>query len=152
MPTQVYLGADHGGFQLKETLKAWLTEQKDVVIHDAGSLQHDPQDDYPKFAFAVAQQVAQQPDAVGVLLCRSAGGMVIAANKVDGVRAVSATTVEQAKHAKEHNDANVLAISGDFVQEKVAVEMLKVFLGTPFSNAERHVRRLAQISAYEQTE
>lgn len=146
----IYLGADHGGFPLKEQAKTWLKEW-DYQFQDLGAHELDPQDDYPDFTFPVAEQVAKEADqgSLGVLLCRSSGGVTIAANKVLGARAVSAFSPEEASHAKEHNNANILALAGDFLSDDQAKEILKIFLETPFSGAERHVRRLGKIADYE---
>lgn len=146
---RVYLGADHGGFALKERIKTWLSEWG-YDWEDVGNTVYDEGDDYPAFALAVGEHVGKNEDAFGVLACRSAGGMVIAANKVTGARAVSAHDVAAAKHAREHNNANVIALSGDWLTEAQAKEILKTFLETTFSGEERHVRRVNKINEYEQ--
>lgn len=140
----IYLGCDHGGYQLKEQMKDWLTGQG-KAFEDLGALTFDPDDDYPQFAFAVAQKVAQDPTNAGILFCRSASGMVIAANKVKHIRAAAAYDVKQAKHSRQHDNANILGISGDWTDAKTAQDMVKAFLNTPFSNEERHIRRIEQI-------
>lgn len=159
----VYLGADHGGFALKEQVKSWLTEWG-YSYQDLGAHQLDPDDDYPQFALAVAEAVAaQRPElaaesappmapALGVLLCRSGGGVIIAANKVSGIRAVQVNNPQEAMHAKEHNDANVISLAADWLSPEAAELTLKAFLTTPFTQEIRHVRRLAQISNYEHSQ
>lgn len=144
----IYLGADHGGFALKEQLKTWLQDWK-MPFTDLGATGLDPADDYPDYAFAVAQAVGTGQD-VGILACRSAAGVVIAANKVRGVRAVAPLTVEAAQHSREHNDANVLGLSGDWLDDAAAKVIVQHWLTTPFSKAERHQRRLDKITAFEQ--
>ncbi len=148
----IYLGADHGGFALKEQLKTWLQDWE-MVYTDLGAKVLDPEDDYPDYAFAVAQAVgAGQPvgQDVGILACRSAAGVVIAANKVRGVRAVAPLTEEAAQHSREHNDANVLGLSGDWLDEVAAKLIVQRWLATQFSKADRHQRRLDKITAFEQ--
>lgn len=145
---KVYLGADHGGFELKEKIKGWLTEWG-YEFEDWGNAQYDENDDYPDFAIKVAENVAKYPESRGVLVCRSGAGMVICANKVKRIRAAAPFDVVSAKHSREHNDANVIAISADFMSEEAAKDMLKVWLETPFSNEERHQRRIDKIKKYE---
>lgn len=150
---QVFLGADHGGFELKNRVAEWLRSQGYEVV-DLGAHQLDPRDDYPQFAFQVAEEVVQEElageEALGVLCCRTGGGMVIAANKVTGARAVSAETVRAAQHARQHNKANILSLPADWLPAGTEVEVLSAFLTTPFSEEERHQRRVEQIAAYEQ--
>lgn len=148
----IYLGADHGGFELKEKIKSWLAEWK-LKCADLGADTLDPDDDYPEYAFRVAEKVSFEDDmnspwskrAKGILICRSAGGVVIAANKVRDVRAVSVTDIRSAKHSREQNDANVLALSGDWMNEKEAKNIVKTWLTTEFSKEDRHARRINQI-------
>ncbi|MFH2104642.1 MAG: RpiB/LacA/LacB family sugar-phosphate isomerase, partial [Parcubacteria group bacterium] len=106
------------------------------------------EDDYPDYAIAVAKEVAKG-DNKGILFCRSAAGMVIAANKIAGARAVAAFDKKSAQHSREHNDANVLVLSGDWLDEKKARQIAKVWLNTKFTQEERHVRRLTMIKEIE---
>ncbi|MFA6475107.1 MAG: RpiB/LacA/LacB family sugar-phosphate isomerase [Patescibacteria group bacterium] len=146
----IYLGADHGGFALKEHLKTVL-KKNNLEYVDLGATVFDPEDDYPDYAFLVAKAVAQAPgERRGVLCCRSAAGVVIAANKVIGIRAVAPLSVEAAQHAREHNDANVIGLSGDWLNESQASAIMDKFLATPFSNEARHIRRLQKITQFEQ--
>ena len=147
---KIVLGADHGGFELKESIKKFLQEQE-YELEDAGNVEFDREDDYVDFAEKVAREVGREGSEIGqrkimgVLMCRSAAGMVIAANKISGVRAVAAFDVKSARHSREHNDANVLALSGDWLSEEKAKSTLKEWLEVPYSNAERHTRRLRKI-------
>jgi RpiB/LacA/LacB family sugar-phosphate isomerase len=210
---KVYIGADHGGYKLKEKIKKWLGEWG-YKYEDCGAFKLDPKDDYPDFALAVARKVARpyddlinsssakparypfsgtlastdddvhsQPrqspvqanvasknvpvadsrhtlspeilshersfESVGILACRSGAGMVIAANKVRGVRAGAAFDIRSAKHMREHNDANILAVSGDWLDERQAKGIIKVFLETKFSMEERHIRRIEKVAELE---
>lgn len=145
----IYLGADHGGFALKDQLKVWLTEWGMPYV-DLGAITLDPEDDYPDFAFTVAQAVAKAPtEHKGILACRSAAGVIIAANKVKGIRAVAPGTKQAARHSREHNDANVLGLSGDWLTLSDAQTVVQTWLQTPFSDEPRHQRRIEKISQFE---
>lgn len=144
----IYLGTDHAGFALKEQTKTWLSEWMMEYI-DCGNTMFDVNDDFPDFAFIVARNVVKSPENKGILACQSAAGMVIAANKVKGIRAVTAFDERSAQHSRTHNDANILALSGEWLGEDEAKEILKLWLETPFSNEQRHVRRLSKIEQFE---
>jgi len=151
---KVVLGADHGGFELKNALKKFL-EENGYEVEDKGPKTLDPEDDYPDYGKKVAEKVGKegsdigQQNVLGILICRSAAGIIIAANKVKGVRAVAAYEEKGAKHSREHNDANVLGLSGDWTSEAQAKKLVKVWLETPYSNEERHTRRLKKIADME---
>lgn len=136
----IYIGADHGGFQLKEQIKLWLKEDG-VEVEDLGADSLDPEDDYPDFIIPVAEKVASDPGSLGIVIGRSGNGEAITANKVKGARAAVCLNVEMAKKAKEHNNANILSVGADYIQEEEVKNIVKTFLETPFSNEERHVRR-----------
>ncbi|MBI2665477.1 RpiB/LacA/LacB family sugar-phosphate isomerase [Candidatus Woesearchaeota archaeon] len=125
---KIYLGADHAGFDLKEALKKWLDKKK-ILYQDLGNTVLDKNDDYPDFAEKV--------------------GMSIAANKVKGVRAVVPFSVKEAELSREHNDANVLCLSGWYFSPAKATGLVQKFLNTSFSNAVRHKRRLKKIERLE---
>lgn len=146
----IFIGADHGGFALKETLIAWLGKQS-YQVEDCGAFFLDPGDDYPEVAFSVAEKTVADIGTFGLLLCRSGGGVAIAANKVRGARAVAASDEVSAKHAREHNDAQILVLGADFVfSEEKAKKIVTTFLETEFSGAARHQRRIKQIHEYEE--
>ncbi len=147
---RIYIGADHGGYQLKEELKAFLTK-KGYEIEDLGAHTLDPQDDYPDFVIPTALRVAQSKpgEAMGIVIGRSGNGEAIASNKVKGIRAALCLSEEMAKKAREHNDANMLSLGGDFVDPETAKKIVETFLNTPFSNEERHVRRIQKIKEHE---
>mgnify|MGYP000248983419 CR=1 FL=1 len=145
---KIYLGADHGGFELKEQLKSWLEEIR-YSVEDLGAFSYNPDDDYPEFASAVANKVATEGKAIGILICRSGGGMVITANKIYGIRAVELFDKKSAKHAREHNHANVITIGADWTDLNQAKEIITEFLNTEPSQEERHLRRLDQIAKLE---
>lgn len=140
----VYLGADHGGFELKENLKKYLTELG-YELDDMGAHTLNPNDDYTDFVFPVAQKVAQDPQNRGIVIGRSGQGEAIAANKLKGIRAAVCFSEEMAKRTRDHNNSNILSLGADFINTETAKRIVKVFLETPFSGEERHVRRLKKI-------
>jgi ribose 5-phosphate isomerase B len=145
---RVYLGSDHAGFELKAKLVAWLGDNGHEPI-DCGPTEYDPDDDYPAFCINAAERTVADEGSFGVVLGGSGNGEQIAANKVAGVRATLCWSPEIAALARQHNDANVCSIAARFVSEAELLEILRTFLGTPFSGDARHVRRLAQIAEYE---
>lgn len=148
MGKQIYIGADHAGFKLKSKITRWL-KKKEIHFEDLGNLIHDPQDDYPDFAFKVARMAVKEK-TFGILLCGSAHGMCIAANKIKGARAIVAYSVGGAKKAREHNDANIICLSGWHSHFFRAKRVLKAFLTTSFSKEARHIRRLDKIKKIEE--
>ena len=138
----VALGADHGGYALKESLKRHL-EQRGVSIVDFGAHSAEPSD-YTDFAHAVAQSVAQRRAEFGVLICTTGLGMSIAANKVPGVRAALVAEESTAEMARRHNNANVLCLAGKTTPLEAAARILDTFLGAPFEGG-RHERRLSKM-------
>src|SRR3989344_4088283 len=146
----VYLGADHRGFQLKETLKMYLIQQGHEV-EDLGAFEYDQADDYPDFASAVAAKVSENPEAYrGILICGSGHGMDMVANKFPGVRAALCWNRQVAAQSREHEDANVLVLPSDHVDETEAKDIVLVWLGKQFDGAERNVRRLGKIRELEE--
>lgn len=135
---------------MKSSIGAWLMK-KGYEVHDLGALAKKADDDYPQYAFAVGEEVAADAGSFGVLICKSGAGMAIAANKVPGIRAVECLSVKAAKHAREHNNANVLVLSGDWLSKDVAEDVTKAFLATQPSAEKRHRRRIAQITTYERS-
>ncbi|MEM4397278.1 MAG: RpiB/LacA/LacB family sugar-phosphate isomerase [Candidatus Woesearchaeota archaeon] len=152
----IYLGSDHGGFELKEKIKKFLLK-KGYKVLDLGNHSYEEKDDYTDFAFKVAEKISEldnpklewQERVKGILFCRSSAGMTIAANKFKNVRAVSVFDVKSAKHSRLHNDSNIIAISGDWLDEKKAKNIVLKWLNTEFSNEERHLRRLNKIKDIE---
>ena len=144
----LFLGTDHAGFDLKEAAKKYLAEHH-IAFQDFGDTELKPDDDYPDFAFKVAKAVSDDKGE-GILFCESAGGMSIAANKVKDVRAVVCQNVADVLHAKEDNNANVLVISHMHVSVEQLPQLINTWINTPFSNEERHVRRLGKITKFEE--
>lgn len=145
----IYLGSDHGGFHLKQAIKAWLTERGESVI-DMGPLRLDPDDDYPIFAGAVAQQVSVHPEDLGILACRSGQGVAIVANKYANVRAAVAWNTSTAKAARADDHANVLCLPSDELSDAAAEAIVTTWLQTQPKVEERYVRRLREIRRIEE--
>jgi len=144
---KIYIGSDHAGFKLKEQIMRWL-KKRNISYQDLGNQVLDVTDDYPDFAEKVAKKVVKEK-TLGILLCGSAEGVCIAANKVKGARAVTPFSLKTARLAREHNDANIICLSGWFEHLHKTTGMLESFLNTPFSGEERHVRRLNKIKKLE---
>lgn len=140
---KVYIGSDHGGFQLKEKIKG-LLEEKGLEISDLGT-QGTESCDYPDFAKAVAEKVASEPEAKGILICGTGIGMSMTANKAKGIRAALCHNEFTAQMAREHNNANVLCLGERVLDESTALKIVEVFLETGFSGEERHARRVKKI-------
>ncbi|MDD5341529.1 MAG: ribose 5-phosphate isomerase B [Patescibacteria group bacterium] len=149
--TVIYLGGDHAGFKLKEQIKKYLLGLN-FELKDLGAYKFDKNDDYPDFGFAVAKAVAKNKNSKGILICGTSFGVCIVANKVKGIRAVSIDNIKDAKLSREHNDANVLCLSGWNLKFDLAKKIVKAWLDTKFSNASRHKRRLAKIRKIENNE
>ncbi|KAB1922144.1 ribose-5-phosphate isomerase [Micromonospora noduli] len=147
---RVYLGSDHAGFELKVHLANHLAMQGYDVV-DVGPHSYDPDDDYPTFCLHTGDQVVADETGLGVVIGGSGNGEQIAANKVAGVRAALAWSVETAQLARQHNDANVVAIGARQHTLDEATGIVEAFLNTPFSGNERHARRIAQVAEYERT-
>ncbi|MBE0476182.1 MAG: ribose 5-phosphate isomerase B [Coriobacteriia bacterium] len=137
------IGADHGGYTLKERIREHLLAAGHEVA-DAGTHGEEPVD-YPAIALEVGRAVAAGDADRGILVCGTGIGMSIVANKVDGVRAANVTSIEFARLAREHNDANVLTLSGRFTDEATALAIVDAFLDAPFRGG-RHGRRVAGIT------
>lgn len=139
----IAIGSDHGGFALKKAVMKHLDdrglEYKDFGTYSEASC------DYPDFGKAVAQAVAAGEYERGIVICGTGIGISITANKVPGIRAALCGDCFSAQATREHNDANILALGARVVGEGLALKIVDTFLDTPFSNDERHVRRIAKI-------
>jgi ribose 5-phosphate isomerase B len=145
---KIYIASDHGGYELKKELVNYL-QKKGYTIEDMGNKKEDPQDDYPDFILPLAEKVAKEMGATGIILGRSGNGEAIAANKVKGIKAAVCLNVKMAKMAREHNDANILSLGADYVDLKTAKAIVDTFLETFFSKEEKHKRRVNKITSYE---
>ncbi|HXS69912.1 MAG TPA: ribose 5-phosphate isomerase B, partial [Candidatus Polarisedimenticolia bacterium] len=137
------LGADHGGFELKEAVKQFLT-QRGVSVADLGAHSRQPSDDYPDFAHLVGQTVANHKAELGVLICTSGIGMSIVANKIPGVRAALVADEESAALARQHNDANILCLGANHTPPDIAKKIVEAFLNAHFEGG-RHERRVLKM-------
>lgn len=144
---KIFLGADHRGFKLKEAVKASLLEKKEAV-EDLGNARLDPNDDFVDFGALVAGKVSAG-EGKGIVVCGS-GGMAIVANKFKGVRAVECWNEAAALHAKEHDDANVLMLPADFVNEAEAKTIVSAWLTSETLVDDKHQRRLNKIKQIEE--
>jgi len=143
---KVVIGSDHAGFEMKERIKKELGLEYEFV--DVGTDSAESAD-YPIYAEKVGQQVALTPGQKGVLICGNGVGITIAANKVNGVRAGLAYSVESAKSARQHNDANIVSVGGRSPMLDDPVEIVRTFLTTDFSGEERHARRVQEMMEIE---
>jgi ribose 5-phosphate isomerase B len=143
------IGCDHGGFDLKEALVAYLREEghevKDFGCYDKSSI------DYPDYVFPVAEGVAQGVFERGIVICTTGIGVSIAANKVQGIRCALVTDEYSANMTRDHNDTNMLALGANVTTIHRAKGIVDIWLSVPFSHGERHQRRIDKISAYEKT-
>lgn len=145
---RVHISTDHAAFECKNYLVERLGEAgHDVVDHGADV--YDALDDYPTYIIPCAEAVAAEPGSLGIVLGGSGNGEQIAANKVKGIRAVLATSPDLARLGREHNNANIVAIGGRNQSLEDSWAIAEKFLETPFSEDERHQRRIDAISAYE---
>ena len=139
----IAIGCDHGGYELKQEIIAYLEEHKleykDYGCYDTNSV------DYPEYAKKVAHAVADKEADKGILICGTGIGISIAANKVKGIRAALCHDCFSAQATREHNDANILAMGARVVGEGLALDIVDTFLETEFSNDERHIRRINMI-------
>ena len=161
---KVYLGADHAGFELKRLLVDYVQQLGHEAI-DCGNTAHEPSDNYPDFIFPVAESVARDDQALGIVIGGSGQGEAMAANKLAQVRAVvfygsvlpkqavdvtgrqSADPYEIIKLTREHNNSNVLSLGARFLTPDEAKGAVKIWLETPFSEAERHSKRIKQVES-----
>lgn len=147
---RVYLGSDHAGFELKNHLVDWLKNNGHEPV-DCGPHIYDAVDDYPPFCLRAAEKTAADAGSLGIVIGGSGNGEQIAANKVKGVRAILAWSVQTAQLGREHNNANVISVGGRMHTQDEAVSFIEAFLATPYSDEERHTRRIEMLSAYETT-
>ncbi len=147
---KIYIGSDHAGYELKEKLKTYL-ESLNIEIVDKGAFSLDNEDDYPDFIVPVAKAVVEDKGSLGIVLGGSGEGEQISANKIDGVRAIEyyGGNLEIVKLGREHNNANILSLGARFMSEDEAENAVEIFINTPFSNEERHIRRLEEIKQEE---
>lgn len=151
---RIHIATDHAGLELSHYLIDQLRQQGHEVF-DHGPTSYDPLDDYPSFcinaALAVVADQQAGVTALGIVLGGSGNGEQIAANKVKGIRAALAWNEATARLAREHNDANVIAVGARQHSQEEVLNLIEIFVAEPFSHDERHVRRIGKIAAYENT-
>ncbi|CAJ1495883.1 ribose-5-phosphate isomerase [[Mycobacterium] kokjensenii] len=145
---RVYLGCDHAGYELKEQILEHLTQAGHEPV-DCGAFSYDAEDDYPAFCIAAAARTVADPGSLGIVIGGSGNGEQIAANKVPGARCALAWSPETAQLAREHNNAQLIGIGGRMHSTAEALAIVDAFLSTPWSEAERHQRRIDILAAYE---
>src|SRR5690625_3562290 len=145
---RIHIGTDHAGFEIKNRIVDHLKAAgHDVVDH--GAHEYDAEDDYPPFCFAVGEAVVSEEGSLGVVIGGSGNGEQIAANKVVGVRAALVWSEDTAKLARQHNDANVISVGARQHEEAEVISLIETFIAEPFSEAERHARRIQLLADYE---
>lgn len=145
----IYIGADHGGYKLKEQLKKFLAKKK-LEFVDVGAKKLKAGDDYPDYAKIVGKKVSQNPmQNLGLLICRSGQGVCIVANKFQHVRAALVWNTKEAEMSRKDDMANVLCLPSDYISQKEAEAIVKVWFETPYSTDARHLRRVKKISSLE---
>ncbi|OIO49913.1 MAG: hypothetical protein AUJ39_00095 [Parcubacteria group bacterium CG1_02_42_13] len=140
----IYIASDHRGFVAKEALKKYLIESA-YNVRDLGNDHYDENDDYPSFAIDVAKKVSADFDNKGILLCGSGVGMDIVANKFKGIRSSLCFSPDQAYAARQDDDVNILSLPAEYVDEDGLKKIVSTWLQTPFSNIEKHTRRLGEM-------
>ncbi len=151
MKKNVIIGSDHAGFSYKEKIKRFL-EERGYSVEDVGPYKYNPKDDYPVYSFEVAKKVAKKKDSFGIIIARSGIGESVAANKVKGIRAVSFLGKPSRKFlemSRIHDNTNVLCFGSSFVNFGTAKKAVTIWLNTEFEGGKRHVRRLKEISNFE---
>ena len=138
---KVAIGCDHGGFELKESILNYLKSRENITVLDFGTNNGESSVDYPDFAQKVSESIQQKEADCGILICGTGIGISIAANKFKGIRAALCHDEYTARMSKAHNNANVLAIGGRTTGPATALEIVKVWLDTPFEGG-RHERRI----------
>ena len=144
---KIYLGADHAGFALKEKLETYFSKNK-IDYENMGG-EGKKEDDYPDYAFAVAKRVLKDKNSLGILICGTGTGMVIAANKVKGIKAAVAYDEYSAKMAKKHNNINIVCLRGRKFPDTENLRLVQILLKESFSGKKRHKRRLKKIEKFE---
>lgn len=147
---KIYIGADHGGYKLKEEIKIWLKEWG-FKFEDVGAQNYLPEDDYTDYAWAVGQKVGRETENFGILICRSGQGSCIVANKCKHVRAAVAWNEKSAQAARHDDDVNILCLPADYLTVDLAKKVVETFLHTKFDAEEhRFTRRLQKVKKIDQ--
>lgn len=149
---KIYIGSDHAGYKLKETLKEYIIHTLNFEVIDKGAFSLNKNDDYPDFIIPLAKEVASDKNSLGIILGGSGEGEEIVANKIDGIRAIEyyGGNLEIVKLGREHNNANILSLGARFINKHEAQKAIKTFIKTKFSEEERHERRIRKITKVEE--
>lgn len=142
---KIYIGADHGGYALKEEIKTWL-KGLGFEASDMGAESLDSDDDYVDYAVRVAREVRRSPENMGILICRNGMGMTIASNRLAGVRCGLGFSKEAVEKGRSDDDINCLALPADYIDINQAKEMCKIFMETAYSGEERYNNRLKKLA------
>lgn len=143
---KLYIGSDHKGYELEHNL--YLELKKQGFDIEESKLSHNDIDDYPDFALDVANNVLNNKDSLGIILCGNGIGVSIASNKIKGIYCARVTSIEDAHHAKAHNGCNMIALGG--IDLKLAVDIVKTFIETEYPTEERHLRRIEKVKKIEE--
>lgn len=145
----IYLGADHRGYYLKETIKKFF-QKKEIKFEDLGNFSYNKNDDYPEFAQRVAAKVSQNSKKdKGILICGFGIGMAITANKFKNVRAAFCLSPQMAEISRQHNKANILCLSAEMTHPQIVFKIIDKWLKAKFTAQQRHQRRLKKIQEIE---
>ncbi|KKS16359.1 MAG: hypothetical protein UU77_C0053G0013 [candidate division WWE3 bacterium GW2011_GWC1_41_7] len=146
----IYIASDHGGFELKEKIIGFL-EHKGILVSNKGPFTYDLNDDYPDYVAPVISKMREDPGSKAIFLCRNGVGVSVLANKFKGIRAALSWNTEHARSSRNDDDSNVLALPSDHLSEEQAFNIVAAWLDTPFSNEERHIRRLEKVKNLEKS-
>lgn len=144
----IYISSDHRGLILKDHIVSELTK-RDIEITDMGPKSLDPEDDYPDYASLVAKKVQENDQDKGIVICANGVGVSITANKFSGIRASLSWTPEHAQSSRKDDNSNILALPSDYITKENALETALSWINTPFSNEDRHIRRINKIKDIE---
>lgn len=144
----LYIASDHGGYQLKRRLVRYIENELKLSITDLGPESYAEDDDYPDYAIPLAKRVAKE-DARGIVICKNGVGVSVAANKVPGIRCGIGYNLMAAETMRTDDDTNMLALAAKGLTEEHAMQIVKTWIETPFSGAERHIRRLKKVADLE---
>lgn len=147
---KIHIASDHAGYEMKNFLKYRLLDMGHTVT-DHGPQEYSPEDDYPDFIIPCAEAVITDRQSLGVIVGGSGEGEQISANKVEGVRAIEyyGKDLDIVKFGRDHNDANIISLGQRFMTNDEALEAVLMFIETPFSNEDRHIRRIEKVEKYE---
>lgn len=145
----IYIASDHGGYNLKNEIIKYL-QQQNLECEDLGPYELDPIDDYVEYTLKLVERTRYDENSKGILLCRNGVGVSMLANKFKGVSAALCFDPKHAQSSRNDDNSNVLALPSDYLNPQKALELVRVWLDTPFSNAERHVKRTNEVGMYGQ--